>query len=79
MSATPDVPFYPNYYEPNMGKLSNIDLNKRYTENLDNDPRPWWYEAKQCPHHKPRNIKLTSIERLKWVDGDARTGRHFRV
>ncbi len=46
MNSTPDVPLYPNYYEHNMGKLTNTELNALYTENLDADPRPWWHEAK---------------------------------
>jgi hypothetical protein len=31
------------------------------------------------PHHKPRNVRLTSVSRLRWENGQRSTGRSFRV
>ncbi len=63
MNATPDIPLYPNYYEHNMGKLTNAELNKLYTERLNADPRPHWRDTK--PREKPKfKTPLTRIGRL---------------
>ncbi len=78
MNATPDVPLYPNYYEHNMGKLTNAELNKRYTEQLNSDPRPHWRDAVRHPHHKPKNIVLTRISRLIKPGWRLKNGKEVR-